>query len=361
VKRATHHSTMVAVVLALSVAAVADQVDDAVRAAMEQQKIPGLALLVAKQGKIVRAQGYGLANVELQAPVRAQTLFQSGSMGKQFTATGVMMLVEQGKVGLDDSVKKYFPDAPPSWDGITVRNLLSHTSGIKNYTDGQLDYRKDYSEADMLKMAEALPLDFAPGENWHYSNTGYVLLGILIHRVTGEFYGDFLQQRIFRPLGMTSTRVMSEADIIPNRSSGYRLVNGELKNQEYVSASLNTTADGSLYFNVLDLAKWDAALYTDKLLKRASLEQMWTPMKLKNGKATDYGFGWFIHQVNGHRLYEHAGAWQGYSTVIARYVDDQLTVAVLTNLDEDHARPTDIAHTVAAIYNRALTMPATKQ
>jgi CubicO group peptidase (beta-lactamase class C family) len=281
-------------------------------------------------------------------------------MAKQFTATGVMMLVEEGKVGLDDKVKKYFPDAPATWDAITVRNLLSHTSGIKNYTEGQIDYRKDYSENDLLKIAESLPLDFQPGEKWHYSNTGYVLLGILIHKVTGEFYGDFLQQRIFRPLGMSSTRVMSEADIIPNRSSGYRLFNGELKNQEYVSPTLNTTADGSLYFNVLDLAKGDAALYGDKLLKRSSLQQMWTPMKLNDGKATDYGFGWFIHSVNGHKLYEHAGAWQGFSTGIARYVDDQLTVAVLTNLDEEHAEPMDIIHTVAAIYNPALAMPKKK-
>jgi len=349
------------VLLSLSVAASADQVDDVVRAAMQQQKIPGLALLVAKNGKIVKVQGYGLANVELQVPVRPETLFQSGSMGKQFTATGVMMLVQEGRIGLDDKIKKYFTDAPAAWDEITVRNLLSHTSGIKNYTEGQIDYRKDYSEDDLVKMAESLPLDFQPGENWHYSNTGYLLLGVLIHKVTGEFYGDFLQRRIFRPLGMISTRVMSEADIIPNRSSGYRLVKGELKNQEYVSPTLNTTADGSLYFNVLDLAKWDAALYTEKLLKRSSLQQMWTPMKLKNGKITDYGFGWFIESVGGRPIYEHAGAWQGFSTGIARYVDDRLTVVALTNLDEEHAEPMDIIHAVAAIYNPALALPAKRK
>ncbi len=348
--------------LALSTAATAaDRVDEIVRAAMQRQKIPGLALLVARDGKIVKVQGYGLANVELQAPVRPETLFQSGSMGKQFTATGVMMLVEEGKVGLDDKIAKYFTDAPASWNEITVRNLLSHTSGIKNYTEGQLDYRKDYSEDELVKLAEALPLDFPPGEGWHYSNTGYLLLGVLIHKVTGKFYGDFLQERIFRPLGMTSTRVMSEADIIPNRSSGYRLVNGELKNQEYVSPTLNSTADGSLYFNVLDLAKWDAALYTEKLLQRSSLEQIWTATKLKDGKLTGYGFGWFITSVGGHRIYEHAGAWQGFSTGIARYVDDRLTVVALTNLDEEHAEPMDIIHAVAAVYNPDLALPPKKK
>ena len=131
---------------------------------------------------------------------------------------------------------------------------------------------------------EAIPLAFPPGTNWSYSNLGYLTLGILIHRVTGTFYGDVLQARIFRPLGMQTTRIMSEADIIPNRAAGYRLVKGELKNQEWVSPALNTTADGSLYFSILDLAKWDAALYTEKLLKRSSLEQMWTVVKLNNGQ-----------------------------------------------------------------------------
>ena len=264
-----------------------------------------------RDGKIVRAQGYGLANVELNVPVRPETIFQSGSMGKQFTATAIMMLVEEGKIGLEDKITKYFPDSPSTWNDITIRRLLTHTSGIKNYTEGEINYRLDYSEDELLKKAQSFPLDFPPGDKWNYSNTGYLVLGVLIHKVTGKFYGDFLQERIFRPLGMTTTRIMSEADIIPNRSSGYRLVKGELKNQEYVSPTLNTTADGSLYFTVLDLAKWDAALYTEKLLKRSSLEQMWTPVKLNNGKTYDYGFGWSLDQIHGHKIIEHGGAWQG--------------------------------------------------
>ncbi|MGH9710190.1 MAG: serine hydrolase domain-containing protein, partial [Candidatus Acidiferrales bacterium] len=263
----------------------ANNVDSYVLQAMHEQKIPGLALAVVHDGKIVKAKGYGLADIELNVPVMPQTVFESGSIGKQFAATAVMMLVEEGKIGLNDKITKYFPDAPASWRDITVRNLLSHTSGIKNYTEGkEVDYRKDYTEDELLKIAESTPLDFAPGTGWNYSNTGFVVLGILIHKVTGEFYGDFLQQRIFRPLGMDTTRIISETDIIRNRASGYRLVKGEWKNQDWVSPSLNTTADGSLYFSVLDLAKWDAALYTDKLLKRASLDQMWTIAKLNNGQ-----------------------------------------------------------------------------
>jgi CubicO group peptidase (beta-lactamase class C family) len=149
---------------------------------------------------------------------------------------------------------------------------------------------------------------------------------------------------------MTATRIINEADIIPNRSSGYRLVNGVLKNQEWVSPSLNTTADGSLYTNILDMSKWDAALYTDKLLKKSSLAEMWTPMRLNDGKTCEYGFGWFIHVANGHRLIEHAGAWQGFTTQISRYVDDKFTIIVLTNLDSEHSDPGKIAHHIAGMY-----------
>jgi CubicO group peptidase (beta-lactamase class C family) len=329
-------------------AAAPDPVAQFVRAEMQRQHIPGLTLLVARNGKTVRAEGYGLSNIELNVSATPASIFQSGSVGKQFTATAVMMLVEEGKVGLDDPLSKYFPDGPAAWKQVSVRELLSHTAGFGDYPKG-FDMRRDYTETDLIKMVEAIPLAYPPGTNWSYSNLGFLTLGVLIHKVTGQFYGDFLQQRIFRPLGMSTTRVMSEADIIPNRSAGYRLVNGQVKNQEWVSPTLNTTADGALYFSILDLAKWDAALYTDQLLKRSSLEQMWTVAPLRNGKANSghYGFGWFIEQQHGHRLVEHGGAWQGFKTHISRYVDQGLTVVVLTNLAG--ADPGRVAHGVAAI------------
>ena len=333
------------------------RVDNYVQAEMQQQRIPGLALAVMRDGQIVKAQGYGLSNIELNVPVSPQTVFQSGSVGKQFTAAGIMMLVEEGIVGLDDKISKYFLGAPESWNKITVRHLLTHTSGLKDYTHKNIDFRRDYTEEELLKVLQTLPFDFAPGDKYRYSNSGYMLLGILIHRVTGKFYGDFLQQRIFGPLGMTTTRIISEEDIIPNRAAGYRLVKGVIKNQEWVSPTLNTTADGSLYFTVLDLAKWDAALYTEKLIKRSSLDQMWTSVRLNNGKTYPYGFGWRIHEINGHKLIEHGGSWQGFTTAIARYVDDKLTVVALCNLDSRHARPEDIVHGVAGLYMPALTPP----
>lgn len=343
-------------------AMVSSQVDQYIAEQMHEQRIPGLSLAVVLDGRIVKQKGYGFANLEDRAPVTPDTMFESGSIGKQFTATAVMMLVEEGKIGLDDKITKYFPDAPSSWNAITIRELLSHQSGIANYTDGSMDFRKDYTEDQLLKMAEGLPLDFPPGTDWSYSNTGYVVLGILIHKVSGEFYGDFLHQRIFAPLGM-KTRIISESDIVLNRAAGYKLVKGQWKNQDWVSPTLNTTADGSLLFTTGDLAKWDAALYTTKLLKQSSLDEMWTVQKYQAGPNAGkpnkghYGFGWEINEMNGHKLIEHGGSWQGFTDMICRYVDDKLTVVVLTNLDSAHSNPEIIAHHVAGFYIPALKPP----
>ncbi len=326
-----------------------ENVDHYIQAEMAKRKIPGLAMLVARHGQIVRARGYGFSNVELQVPVKPETVFQSGSMGKQFTATAVMMLVEEGKIGLDDSLTKYFPEAPATWKEVTVQELLSHTGGFTDYP-AKFDFRRDYTEDDLLKVVQSIPLAYPPGTKWSYSNLGYLTLGVLIHRVSGKFYGDLLQERVFQPLGMTTTRIISEADIVRNRAAGYRLVKGELKNQEWVSPTLNTTADGALYFSILDLAKWDAALYTEKLLKKSSLDEMWTRVKLKNGEPNSghYGFGWAIENAHGHRLIEHSGSWQGFNTNISRYVDDGLTVVMLTNLDG--GQPASLCHHVAGLY-----------
>jgi CubicO group peptidase (beta-lactamase class C family) len=324
----------------------ADRIDAYLRDEMARQQIPGVAVVVIKDGHVVLARGCGFANVEHRVPVKPETVFQSGSVGKQFTATAVMLLVEQGRLSLDDRITKYLPEGGPRWSAIRVRHLLTHTGGTTDYPPN-FDFRRDYTEDALVKRATAIPLAFAPGTKWSYSNIGYLLLGVLIHRVTGEFYGDFLKARIFEPLGMTTTRIISEADIVPNRAAGYRLVKGELKNQEWVSPTLNTTADGSLYLSVLDLAKWDAALYTERILRRDSLERMWTPVTLKSGKTHPYGFGWRLGAVRGHRIVEHAGEWQGFKSAIVRFPDDRLTVALLANLAQTDA--SKLAHGVAAI------------
>ena len=331
---------------------VSTKIDDYIRGEMQTQQIPGVSLAVIKNGEIVIARGYGLANIEHQVAVKPETIFQSGSMGKQFTATAVMMLVEEGKLSLDDKITKFFPDGPEAWRNITVRHLLTHTSGMGDYPD-DFDLRRDYTEDEMVQRIKTIPLAFQPGEKWSYSNLAYVMLGVLIHKVSGKFYGDFLQERVFKPLGMTTARVISEADIVPNRAAGYRIIKGELKNQDWVSPTLNTTADGALYLTVYDMAKWDAALYTEKLLSRSSLEQMWTAVKLNDGKTFPYGFGWGLGEVRGHHIIEHGGAWQGFKSQISRYVDDKLTVVVFAN--QARANPAKIAHGVAAIFDPQLT------
>jgi CubicO group peptidase (beta-lactamase class C family) len=329
-----------------------DKVDAYVADQMAEQKIPGLALLVTKDGNTIKAQGYGLANLEHNVPVTPETIFQSGSMGKQFTATAVMLLVEDGKLKLDDRIVTYLTDAPDSWQPITIRQLLSHTAGVGDFSP-LFDLRREYSEEKLLNIIYKIPLRFTPGERWEYSNPGYITLGILIGRVTGKHYGEFLQERIFKPLGMQSTRIISEADIIPHRAAGYRLVKGELKNQTYVSASLNTTADGSLYTNILDLAKWDFVLRGEPPLKRSLLDQMWTPVMLANGQPNPvrYGFGWMTKPYRGHRVVEHGGAWQGFTTHIARFLDDDLSIVVLTNLSADSGvKPVTIVRGIAGLY-----------
>lgn len=343
----------VLVVLLAPAAVRADEVDDLVAARMKEQRIPGLALAVVKDGKVVKEMGYGLANVEHAVPVKPETVFQSGSVGKMFTAAAVLLLAEDGKLSLDDPITKFFPDGPEAWKAITVRHLLTHTAGIKNYGPFDLDFRKDYSDDELLKKIAGLKPDFSPGEKWRYSNTGYVLLGLLIKKASGEFYGDVLKKRVFEPLGMDTARVISDADIVPNRAAGYRPAGKELKNHDYVSPSLNRTADGSLYVTVRDLVKWDAGLSAGKVIKKESLAQMWTPVKTTDGKAQTYGFGWVVREEKGRKVLEHGGAWQGFTSFVVKYPDDGLTVVVLTNLAG--ANPGAIARAVAGVYVPGLT------
>ncbi|HUY95469.1 MAG TPA: serine hydrolase domain-containing protein [Terracidiphilus sp.] len=342
-------------------------IDQFVHHEMARQRIPGLELGIYSRGRILLAKGYGLANIELNVPVKPETLMQSGSVGKQLISAAIMMLVEEGKISLDDSIVKYFPGAPSTWKPILIRNLLSHTSGLSEYEsddrtgpNGPFYLRLDFTEDELTKKIEAMPIEWAPGEKWAYRNTNYVLLGFIIHKITGMPYAQFLGERIFKPLGMTSTRLISDRDIIPNRAAGYEIdKDGELKNQNWVSPTFNSTADGALYFNVLDLARWDEALYGTRLLKQSSLDRIWTVYPLNDGKPNPghYGFGWMIDDQNGHKRIEHGGAWQGFTCEISRYPDDSLTVVVLTNLDSGHSDPAVIAHVVAGLVNPALALP----
>ena len=327
-------------------------IDAAVLAQMTAQRIPGVGVAVIRHGKVLVSKGYGFANLEHQVRVTDETMFESGSLGKQFAAAGIMALVEDGTLRLDESIRTYFPDAPPTWQPITLRHLLSHTSGIPDYTGDKLDFRKDYTEADLLALAYSLPLEFQAGARWNYSNTGYVVLGALMSKQSGMPYWDFLRARIFTPADMPTIRIITESDIVPHRASGYLPTESGWRHQDWVAPKLNTTADGSLLLSVRDLVAWGETVRTRGVLKPESWAQMLTPVRLRSGKPYPYGFGWFIDSLRGHVIYQHGGSWQGFRTQIYRYDHADLTIAVLTN--SGAANPAIIATDIATVIDSSL-------
>ncbi len=324
----------------------ADALDDAIQREMQRRQVPGVAVVVVKDGRIVREQGYGMANLEHGVPVSPDTVFQSASVGKTFTAALVLLLEKDGKLKLDDPVSRYLDNTPPAWAGITIRHLLTHTSGLGDpYT--KIDLRKDYTDEDLIVLEASMPLLFAPGERFAYSNAGYHLLGFICNRAGGKFFGEQLKERIFAPLGMGAS-VISEADIVPKRAAGYERIDGKLQNQRWVAPSLNRTADGTIHLSARDLARWDMALAGETVLDARMKQASWTPPRLKDGSTSSYGYGWYVGVQQGHRTIQHGGAWQGFKSVILRYPDDRLSVIVLAN--SASARQGKIADLVAAHY-----------
>lgn len=325
-----------------------DAIDDLVVSEMQRQHSPAIAVSVVKSGRELKVKGYGLANVELDVPANDSTFFQTASMGKQFTATLVVLLVRDGKIRLDEPVTRYLPNVPSSWGGITVRRLLSHTSGLAR-TDPAIDLRKDYTEDELLRSAYAVPLVTPPGERFQYSNLGYQVLGVLCSKVGGKFWGDQMQERIFAPLSMQS-RVISERDIIPGRAAGYIRFNGQLENQGWVAPSQNTTADGSLYVSARDMAIWSRALDKALLLTVDEEDTMWTHVALNDGTHAEYGFGWELASDQGHLIVRHRGDWQGFTSYILRLPEEQLTISILMN--RANGQPQALAERIAARLSR---------
>ncbi len=341
--------TLIGIVGFLAPAVVfADAVDALLEKEMLAHQVAGLSLMVIKGAQQIKTGAYGVANLELQTPMTKDTVFEIGSITKQFTAAGILLLVQDGKLSLDDKISQHLSNTPAAWTNITVRHLLTHTSGIKNYTvlDG-FELSKHLTQAQFIQKLAAYPLAFQPGDAWSYCNSGYSLLGYIIENVSGENYWDYQRRRIFEPLGMTATRDRNPRVIIPNRASGYELKNHVSINRDYDLTDIFSA--GAIVSTVVDLAKWDAALNGDKLLTPASKEQMWTPTKLNNGKVKAYGFGWFLDPLKGHKNIGHSGATSGFSCSIQCFPDDQLTVIVLCNADE-MGIATTLAKKVAELY-----------
>ena len=336
------------------------EVDAFVRTQMAARRIPGVSVAVVKDGHVVMTRGYGLANVEHQVPATPETMYQLASVTKQFTATAVMMLVEAGKLTLATPLRSVLPDVPAAWADVTVAQLLTHTSGIPSYTslpDFSRNFRKDYTPSELVTLVRDQPMDFAPGTKFRYNNTGYVLLGLIIEKVSGQPWATFLTERIFTPTGMPTARVNDHAIVVPHRAQGYAWTNGVLRNGEYVSPT-QPYAAGALLVSVLDLVKWEQSLAKRPLLSPASLASMHAPAHLADGKTHPYGFGWDVSPYRTRPRHAHGGGIPGFSTYVARFVEDEVSVIVLAN--EGSGGADRIASGIAEFYVPALREHAPK-
>ena len=311
----------------------ADRVDAAVKEFLAARQIVGTSVGVMKDGRILLAKGYGFADLENEVPATEHTVYRLGSVTKQFTASAIMQLVEQGKLSLDDELTKFVPDYPTKGHRITVDRLLTHTSGIKGYTEMPKFWeqsRQDLTHEQMIAMFSAEPFEFAPGERYQYNNSAYYLLGVIIEKTSGQGYADYLKQKVFDPLGLAETHYLDEAPIVRRRAAGYEVRQGAVRNDDPLSMKLPYAA-GSLGASVLDLMKWQTALVESRLLKPESYARMKTPATLNDGSKTTYGYGLGMGTLEGHRKVAHGGGINGFRSQLAYYPDDRLTVVVLCN------------------------------
>jgi len=301
------------------------------------------SVLVARGGQVVFSKGYGSADLEWDVPNSSTTKFRLGSITKQFTAASILLLEERGKLSVNDPVKKHLPDAPAAWDKITIFHVLTHTSGIPSFT-GFPDYAKlepfATTPEQLVARFRDKPLDFAPGEKWSYSNSGYVLLGYLVEKISGGSYEKFVRDNIFTPLGMKDSGYDSNSAVILHRASGYVYGKNGYENAAFVHMSIPHGA-GALYSTTEDLLKWEQGLFGGKLLQAASLEKMTTPFK------NNYAFGLGVETAGGRKVIQHGGGIEGFNTQLAYYPDDKLTVVVLGNVNG--MAPGEIAGKLGAI------------
>lgn len=321
-----------------------------IRKEMKAEQIPALTYAVVLNNKIIDSGAFGLANLELNCPASLHTKFGIGSIGKTFTATAIMLLQKEGKLSIDDPVNKYLDSLPETWKDITIRNLLTHTSGIIDYLSGFPGYpgieetrdvaTPEPTEAQFIKMVTSYPLNFKPGERWAYCNTNFVLLGFIVHRVSGKPLPEFMNEHVFRVLRMKETRYINVRELIPNRASGYgTYYHNQLSNGMYVGNFYSSQGDMGIITTAMDMAKWSIALNRGELLDKQILEQMWTPATLSNGMDAmglvggNYGFGWTIEDYRGCKLVGHSGSFgPGYTADFIHIPQKKLTVIVLTNL-----------------------------
>jgi CubicO group peptidase (beta-lactamase class C family) len=327
---------------------VARQLDEYMRTQADRNHFTG-TVLVAQNGNLLLAQGYGYADAEWKSPNTLQTKFRVGSLTKQFTATAIMQLRERGLLNLQDSICKYLQPCVEAWKPVTVHHLLSHTSGIAGYgemADPQTRTIPPWTADQIATQFRDTPLDFAPGTRWQYSDWGYCLLGWVIEKVTGKPYAQVLREQIFEPLGMHDTGYDRAETVLEQRAAGYRLVDGKLENAEYINMA-GPYAAGALYSTAEDLYKWDQALYGDAILPRSALELMWTEV------TSNYGYGWMVSTPASQskppwalpKRFQvvHPGSINGFTSEILRFPNEHVTVIVLANVEDAHVVGPDLA------------------
>lgn len=326
-----------------------------IQQSMNERNIPGFSVAVMQNDKVVLSKGLGYANLEHQVPVTTKSIFQIASITKMFTAIATLKLYELGKIKLDDAIGNHIPYLPEKWHTITIRQLLNHTSGITSFSsyeripcDVGKDVR-DYQKGDVLKEISCLPLEFEPGESWAYGDTGYYILGLLIERVSGLSYEDFLRSNLFIPLEMNETGLYNYRDIITNRVDGYSFENGRHYNAR--TSDVDEFSNGGIISNIEDMIKMHIGLTTEKLLKNETLVLMCTPTQLKNGKTINYGLGTGLTPFKNQKRYGHnGGGGLGFSTSLAHFPDKKLTVVVLSNADQPTGTIGELANEIASFY-----------
>lgn len=349
----------IAVIAILSAVVIrADRVDEVVKRFMAERHIAGVAAAVITKGKKPDVRTYGLASLEFNVPVTAKTAFEIGSVSKQMTAAGILLLVEDGKISLDDPVSKHLTGTPEHWKNVTIRHLLTHTSGIKSYSslDG-FELIKRQKVTDFLRKLGPHPLEFTPGERTVYGNSGFTILAYVIEAVSGKPYIEFMRERIFRPLGMNSTTDRDPEYIIPNRATGY-----DWRGNRYAGRDWDLTdllGAGTIVSTIEDMVRWNNALDGNSFLTPASRAEWWREQPYNDGKLSPYGFGWRINEIRGRRRIAHTGQTAGFTSANFRYVDDGVRVIVLTNSGESGVAG-EIAHNVAKIHIPAMSLRAMK-
>ncbi len=327
-----------------------DSTDIIVKQIMEKQKIVGLSLAVIKNGKTVINKGYGFANIELNVPVTSETVIKVSSISKQFFTTAILKLMENGKLDINDSVHKYFPDAPESWRPITLKNLMSHTSGLQREPPAY-DALKRQPDIDVIKSAYSLPLDYKTGEKFQYCNIGYFMLAEVISQVSGMPWQDYIRTALFIPAGMNNSYLTDFYQIIPNRANGYMYKKDTLIN---ATAMLAIRPSGGFLSTSTDMILWDKVLTEENIiLRKENWELLWQPYIKTSAdlkSKANYGFGWFIDERNGHKVIHHGGANLGFRSFYARFVNDDLSIIVMTNTEE--ANPQAIVGALSEYYFR---------